>query len=382
MKLTALFFASLSAISPFLLAVEDRAPQAPDTVVMTVNETPIYESQVIDEVDSRINVNIASDLKKGLVFEESARPQMRNLMRDGVLQSLIERTLIQQQLKADQIEITEAEVDARFQERAALLKQTPEEAMRQIESNGGSLSYTKERIRWQAIGIEKLYAKHSKEQKVLTEAEALKEYSDYPGEYDRPEERCVSHILINTDLEADEASKAAARSRAEALLVRVKAGEDFATLAQNHSEDQLSRAKGGDRGYSTAGVMPDSDPFTKAAFSLKNIGDVSDVVESNLGFHIIKLTGLKPARRLKFEEVKAEMIESFRKHEIGAFWEEFGGRLQAQAKLVKSEHEITREAKASEEQKKLNEKIEADIARQKQADTEKETKQPDSPPAH
>ncbi len=98
------------------------------------------------------------------------------------------------------------------------------------------------------------------------------------------------HILIKVDEDADEETQNAAKAKAEALLAEIKAGADFAKLATENSEDPGSAKKGGDLGYNPRGVMVPE--FDEAMFSMKP-GDVSDLVKTQFGYHIIKLEGFR-----------------------------------------------------------------------------------------
>jgi parvulin-like peptidyl-prolyl isomerase len=338
-----------------------------DKAVVIVNGTPIRESQIVAEADNRINVNKVRDAAKGLIFEESAREAMRAALREEIIHSLAERVLIADQLNADGIKITDAEVDARFAEKAQTLGQTAAEAEHQVVKQERKLADVKARIRWNELGVEKLYAAHATDKMVLTEKEAHKIYSEYPAEFDRPETRRVSHLLVRANSEDSTEKKQAARAKAESLLMRIRAGEDFAALARQLSEDEASKTRGGDRGWSTRGIIfsEADDPFGNVAFAMKHVGQVSDVVETRDGYHIIKLTDLKEARRLPFEEVKDQLIADFRHREIGAFWDRFGGRLWAKARIEYSPDELDRRAERKRQQQKLNEEMERLIARER-----------------
>jgi len=98
------------------------------------------------------------------------------------------------------------------------------------------------------------------------------------------------HILIKVDEDADEETQNAAKAKAEALLAEIKAGADFAKLATENSEDPGSAKKGGDLGYNPRGVMVPE--FDEAMFSMKP-GDVSDLIKTQFGYHIIKLEGFR-----------------------------------------------------------------------------------------
>jgi len=140
--------------------------------------------------------------------------------------------------------------------------------------------------------------------RVSVDEEAVRAYYDANIEgYGQEEERRVSHILIENSEDAD-----AAKAKAESLLAELKEGAGFALLAQKHSDDTFSGELGGDLDFITPGMMDDA--FDDAAFALANVGDYTDVVETEFGFHIIKLTELKAAETQSFEEVAAEIRDT------------------------------------------------------------------------
>ena len=98
------------------------------------------------------------------------------------------------------------------------------------------------------------------------------------------------HILIKAATDADEATRGAAKKKAEAARLRAMAGEDFAALARTLSEDTGSARLGGDLGYNTKGKMV--GPFDDAQFALK-AGEISDVVETRFGYHVILVEGVR-----------------------------------------------------------------------------------------
>lgn len=119
------------------------------------------------------------------------------------------------------------------------------------------------------------------------------------------EERRASHILIAADKNAPAADRAKAKARAEELLAAAKkAPASFAELAKKNSQDPGSAPSGGDLDFFARGAMV--KPFEDAAFSMK-VGDISDIVESDFGYHIIKLTDIKAAKVRSFEEMRPEL---------------------------------------------------------------------------
>ncbi|EDT37778.1 SurA N-terminal domain-containing protein [Burkholderia ambifaria] len=140
-----------------------------------------------------------------------------------------------------------------------------------------------------------------------TDADIKKFYDDNPTHFRSEAQVRVSHIFIAAASDASAADKAAAKAKAEQLLADVKAHPDqFAQIAQKNSQDAPSAAKGGDLGFITRGSTAGGKAFDDAAFALKQ-GDVSGVVQSDLGFHILKATEVKPSLVKPFADVKDQI---------------------------------------------------------------------------
>lgn len=119
------------------------------------------------------------------------------------------------------------------------------------------------------------------------------------------QERRASHILITAPKDTPAADRAKAREKAQALLAQArKAPESFADLAKKNSQDEGSAPRGGDLEFFGRGAMV--KPFEDSAFAMKK-GEISDLVESDFGFHIIKLTDIKGAKQPSFEEALATL---------------------------------------------------------------------------
>ena len=139
----------------------------------------------------------------------------------------------------------------------------------------------------------------------VSDEDLRKYYNENAARYTTPEERRASHILINAPKDAPADVRAKARAKAEALLAQVKKDPDsFAELAKKNSDDPGSAERGGDLDYFARGAMV--KPFEDAAFALKP-GDVSGVVESDFGYHIIKLTGVRGGEKRSFDAVRPEL---------------------------------------------------------------------------
>ena len=140
----------------------------------------------------------------------------------------------------------------------------------------------------------------------------LNEYYDLNKnvEFQNEEQVGARHILKKVAKDADEETKKAARTAIEAVAARLAAGEDFATVATAESEDPGSAVKGGDLGLFGRGRMV--PPFDAAAFALEK-GKVSDIVETDFGFHIILVYEKRPAGTSSFEEVKDKIQQTLAK---------------------------------------------------------------------
>ncbi|HKW37725.1 MAG TPA: SurA N-terminal domain-containing protein [Burkholderiales bacterium] len=150
--------------------------------------------------------------------------------------------------------------------------------------------------------------------------EARKYYEANLSKYGEPEQRRASHILISVKSGASDEDKRKARERAQKVLAELRASPGrFAELARKESGDPGSAAQGGDLGYFSRGMMV--RPFEEAAFHLKP-GQISDLVESDFGFHIIKVTGIKPGKMKSFEQVRPEIELLLKKQQAGRHFAE------------------------------------------------------------
>lgn len=139
----------------------------------------------------------------------------------------------------------------------------------------------------------------------LSEDDLRTYYKENVARMTAKEERRASHILVNAAKDAPAADREKAKARASELLAQVrKVPASFADVAKKSSDDKGSAVVGGDLNFFARGAMV--KPFEDAAFALKK-GEISDVVESDFGFHIIQLTDIKAPRQPSFEELRPSM---------------------------------------------------------------------------
>jgi peptidyl-prolyl cis-trans isomerase D len=147
----------------------------------------------------------------------------------------------------------------------------------------------------------------------VNEDQAREYYKQNEARYTAAEQRQASHILIAADKEQSADQRKAAREKAESILAEVrKAPDQFAALAKKHSQDPGSAEQGGDLGFQ--GRKAWVPPFENAVFAMK-AGEVSNVVETDFGYHIIRLVATRGGDRKPFESVRAEVEEEIRKQQ-------------------------------------------------------------------
>ncbi|WP_309683017.1 SurA N-terminal domain-containing protein [Polaromonas sp.] len=147
----------------------------------------------------------------------------------------------------------------------------------------------------------------------INEADLKTYYEQNAQRLSGAQERRASHILIAAPKTAPAAEREKAKAKAQELLASVKKSPDsFADLARKNSQDSGSAANGGDLDFFARGAMV--KPFEDAAFAMKK-GDISDIVESEFGYHIIKLTDIKAPKQRSFEEMKPELEADLKKQQ-------------------------------------------------------------------
>lgn len=256
-------------------------------------------------------------------------PESLKQAEEAALDQLISAELLYQAGRKTEIKDLDKQVDEKVSQNKAKFPSTEEfeKALKSVEMTEKDL---KEFTRKDVV-ISNFIEKNIAEKTKVTEADAKKFYDDNPDKFKQEPSVKASHILCGVEASATAEEKKKAKEKAEALLKRIKAGEDFATLAKSESTCPSSK-QGGDLGFFSKGQMV--APFEKAAFALKP-GEVSDVVETQFGYHIIKLTEKKEGGTIKFDEVK-EKIENYLKNlKIQKAIGEYLVELKGKAKIEK-----------------------------------------------
>lgn len=286
---------------------------------------------VLPTICARVNgADIASvELEKAIRNLEAnvgnqVPAERRSEIYRGILDQLIEMRLLEQEAAARNIKATDAEVNQGIDE---MKKQAPN-----AEAFAKALAarkMTEADLRTEArqrLAVDKLLTAEVEPKASVTEADIADFYKKNPQFFMQPEAMRASHILIKA--ETPEA-KAAAKTKADGLLVQVKGGADFAALAKQHSNDGSAPA-GGDLGFFPRGQMVKA--FEDAAFALKP-GEVSPVVETEFGYHIIKAAEHRDARTVPLAEVSDRIAQALRQQKQQQLMQEFVQALKGKAKV-------------------------------------------------
>jgi len=255
-------------------------------------------------------------------------PEQRDQVLRGVLDQLIGYKVLLQETRARKVVIPDGEVDARINE---IRGQFPDEAAftKMLAARNLTLDQVKSDARHD-MEISKLIDEEVSAKVAVTPEQVNDFYAKNPDQFKQGDSVRASHILISVPKGADAAAKAQARTKAEDVLKEVKAGQDFAALAKQHSADPGSAANGGDLGFFQQGQMV--GPFNDAAFSLPP-GSTSDLVETDFGFHIIRVAEKKAGRTIPLEEVKPQVEQYLQQMNRQEQTEAFVNALKAKGKI-------------------------------------------------
>lgn len=279
---------------------EVKKPQSVDDKVAVVNGAPIGREEYDGEV---LKIQMAlMGLGKPLTSKQVASVQKE------VLEGMISREILYQESRKSGIKPDENAVN---EEIKALRQQFPTEMDYKNELSRKKLSEEVLRSRLEKNSAIQNYIERQFAAKItVPDSDMVNYYEGHLNLFRQPQQTCVSHILIQTDPKWDEPRKQEARRKIEQILKGLKQGQDFAALAREQS-DGPTRTNGGELGCLKTGQL--EKQFESAILPLKP-GDTTDLIETNYGFHIFRVTDKKPETVLAYEQVK-EKIRQFLREE-------------------------------------------------------------------
>ncbi len=303
------------------VAVDPAAVKtSPSDPLARVNGTVITRG----EVDRTIKAILTQNKQT-----QELPPEARKQAEEATLENLISAELLYQAGSKLEVKDLDKQLEAKLTQSKSRFASTAEYE-KALQTVGLSEKELTEFTRKDII-INNLVLKEIAPKVTISDEEAKKFYDDNIDRFKQPETVKASHILIGVDPKATPEEKQKAKEKAEAILKKVKAGEDFAALAKKESTCP-SGAQGGDLGFFTKGQMV--APFEKAAFALKP-GEISDVVETQFGYHVIKVTDKKSGEAVKFDEAKEKIKDYLKGQKIQKAVGDYIVTLRSNAKVEK-----------------------------------------------
>jgi len=303
----------------FSLHASASEKKATDGKAAVVNGTVITQ----EDLDRELSVVQQRLLSDGKVLNESQLLETKK----RVLGGLINVELLYQEAQMQGPKVSDEAINEQL---GTVKSRFPNED--EFKSSLSKMNLTEAELMTQikrALTVQQFIDKKFVQKVTISDKETRAYYDANQAAFKQPEQVKASHILIKVGPQADEPQKAAARKKIEEIQQRVQKGEDFAALAKEFSEGPSS-PKGGDLGYFRKGQM--MKPFEEAAFALKP-GEVSDIVETSFGYHLIKLADKKPEGTIAYEDIKDRIQEYLKQKKVREQVDLYVADLRGKAKV-------------------------------------------------
>ncbi|MDH5525596.1 MAG: peptidylprolyl isomerase [Desulfobulbaceae bacterium] len=290
-----------------------------EEVAASVNGAPIIAKDLEAEVNG---------IKQQLAMRgQTPSEEELAAIRENALQKLIQFELLVQASGKAGIEVAADEVEnqlSQFKQRVG-----DEENFAKMIADQGMTEIDVKRQLQKNMSIQQYIKLHIMPQAVVDDKEAKDFYTENKKEFEEPDQVKARHILLMVKAEDSKADKEIKREKLLKIKKQIAEGADFAKMAQRFSEGP-SAPKGGDLGFFTRGQMV--KPFEKVAFSLMP-GDVSDLVETDFGYHLIKVEEKKYGKIVSFEETKEKIKEFLAQQKVNELVENQLAQLHEKAEI-------------------------------------------------
>jgi peptidyl-prolyl cis-trans isomerase C len=291
-------------------------------VVARVNGVDIKKEELLRQ---------AEQMRMRLIQSSRGRqtPPLDNAFYKQILDGLVAQALILQDATKQGVTVSDQEVQSQID---TIKKQFPDAATfdKALASQGMNQKALADNMRQEAL-IQKYVTTKVLTDVAVNDQAARQFYEENKAQMQRPERVHLRHILVRVEPSASADDKQKAKAKAEDLLKRAQGGEDFAKLAAENSDDPRSKMQGGDLSWVARGQAP--PPFEQAAFALAKPNDLSPVVESQAGYHVIQLLERQPASAVPFEEAKGRITQMLKQKQAGE-------KLQARVEQLKKQGKV------------------------------------------
>ena len=277
-------------------AAPSQAQELIDAVVATVDREAILYSDLIAEIGPELN-----DLQQAAATPEAFQQQADQLL-DATLEQAIQSRILLRQAELLGAEVEEDQVDEAVQQLRALYD-TNEQFLNELEAVGLTIAEFRDLQRRKILAARMARSKLDQlaGEISITESEVQEYYSENSDRFSRPERVRVRQIFLSAG--NDPAERARTRARLETVVEELEAGADFAGLAETYSQAP-GAAEGGIIGWVQRGELVPA--LEEAAFALEE-GDISPIIESNTGFHVLKIEEHEEAGSAAYDEVRTEI---------------------------------------------------------------------------
>ena len=349
-------------------AEKDAEVKPADKIAELFGDPVIAKGTGMEIKRSDLDAAVMGVKASGAARGQQPGPEQSLLIERQVLERLIQIQLLNKQ--AIESDRTKGKEEAE-KRRAIILKRagSEENLIRQLKSVGMTAEELIRKMTEEAIA-EAVVVRELKAD--ATDADAKKYYDEYPARFEQPEMVRASHILLATvELETraplSDEKKQTKKKLAEELLKRARAGEDFAKLAKEYTDDTGSREHGGEYTFPREQMVPE---FSAAAFALAT-NEISEIITTQYGYHIIKLSEKIPARKIELAKVNDDVKDMLRRQNLEKVLPDYIKKIQEEAKVEVLDEKL----------KKAGEMLEASRAEaeaaQKAAQGKADEKKPD-----
>lgn len=292
-------------------------------IVATVNGTVITRKQF----DSGMDYQLEIVAMKGATLSNTHLSDLKYQM----LGSLIDEELLYQESQKSGIKVKKKEIDDAYAARKekAQFKTDAEFEVALKKSNKSVTSYRVEIEH--GLAIDQFIKNKFTDNTVIPDSDAKQYYDSNSGYFHQPERIRLSHIMIRVAPDADQSEKDGVTQKLEQAIKRLEAGEDFATVAKEVSEDANSKTNSGDLGYISRGPFQPS--FEDAAFALGK-DEISGIVKTSAGYHVLKVTDKIDARTISFEEAKDDIISNLKSSKVNDMASSYVKELKNRSTIV------------------------------------------------
>ncbi|MDZ7672335.1 MAG: peptidyl-prolyl cis-trans isomerase [Halanaerobiales bacterium] len=319
-KITILSFVIVLLAGSFVMAQTNEEVAVVNGDSVTANELEQFaQTQQLVMQISQVDRTFAQ-----LLFSSDPGQNLLKEFSKVKLDELINQKLLSQAAQQSNVEVTQEEKDQYFNQQVEQIKQQndlSQEEFEQVLQQQGISSveeYKKRFLENSNILVNKFLQNEVYSDINISEEEAKKYYENNKEEFEQSKRVDISHILVEDAQKAQE------------LKTRIENGEEFATVAENNSIDQQSASQGGRLGFIQRGqVIPE---FEEAAFNLE-VGEVSDVIQTQNGYHILTVNDIEKASQKSFEEVKDQIEETLSNQKSNQKYQEYVQNLRDEANI-------------------------------------------------